>query len=82
MRGGEAVYLKVQKEKIRSAREPRPRPAGEVRPFVEGAMAEKRKITISVDEDIFVEVLTQIRNFIDDFYGAEKEKIEVSEGDQ
>lgn len=43
-------------------------------------MADKKKIIITVDEDIAVEVHEQVKNFVDDFYsveaGAEKIKVE------
>lgn len=37
---------------------------------------EKKKIIITVDEDIAVEVHEQVKNFVDDFYGTEVEKAE------
>lgn len=39
----------------------------------------KKKITIMVSDEIAEEFLMQLKNFIDDFYGTEAEKIEVGE---
>ena len=42
-------------------------------------MPTKKRITINVDSEIADEFHLQIKNFVDDFYGDEKEKIIVGE---
>ena len=40
-------------------------------------MPEKKKIEISVDEDIFKDFLENLNLFIDDFYPDDKGKIDI-----
>ncbi len=42
-------------------------------------MPEKKTITITVEASIADEFKDQLENFVEDFYGTEKDKIEISE---